>query len=368
MSYAAAALVRSASLEASRRHGKREMHMADALLSPALGGTMWAATAVTIAYCSRRLRNEADDRRVPLMGVLGAFLFAAQMINFSIPGTGSSGHLGGGLLLAMLLGPHAAFLVVASVLIVQALFFADGGLLALGCNIFNLGFFPAFIGYPIYRRLAGGTPGTPRATVAAIAAAVVSLQLGAVAVVLQTVASGISALPLGTFALFMLPVHLAIGIVEGVVTATVVTFVRATRPGILPGAAPSNRSVSGIVAAFAAVALALGGIGAWFASKNPDGLEWSITQITGIDELDSPQTVLHASLAELQRRAVMMPDYGFRQDEGPGASPAGAPGANNLNRPDGRLGTSLAGVLGGAIALMLALLVGFALQWKARPA
>ena len=73
------------------------MHMADALLSPAVGGTMWAATAVTVAYCSRRLRHEADDRRVPLMGVLGAFLFAAQMINFSIPGTGSSGHLGGGL-------------------------------------------------------------------------------------------------------------------------------------------------------------------------------------------------------------------------------------------------------------------------------
>ena len=81
------------------------MHMADALLSPAVGGTMWAATAVTVAYCARRLRSEADDRRVPLMGVLGAFLFAAQMINFSIPGTGSSGHLGGGLLLAILLGP-----------------------------------------------------------------------------------------------------------------------------------------------------------------------------------------------------------------------------------------------------------------------
>ena len=166
------------------------MHMADALLSPAVGGTMWAATAVTVAYCSRRLRQEADDRRVPLMGVLGAFVFAAQMINFTIPGTGSSGHLGGGLLLAILLGPHAAFLVMASVLIVQALFFADGGLLALGCNIFNLGFFPAFVGYPLYRRLAGEAPGTARATVAAVLAAVVSLQLGAFAVVLQTVSLG----------------------------------------------------------------------------------------------------------------------------------------------------------------------------------
>src|SRR5512143_3473726 len=107
------------------------MHMVDALLSPAVGGAMGAVTAATVAYCSRQVRREADDRRVPLMGVLGAFLFAAQMINFSIPGTGSSGHLGGGLLLAILLGPHAAFLVMTSVLIVQALFFADGGLLAL---------------------------------------------------------------------------------------------------------------------------------------------------------------------------------------------------------------------------------------------
>ena len=77
------------------------------------------------------------------MGVLGAFIFAAQMINFTIPATGSSGHLGGGLILTILLGPYAAFLTIASVLMVQALFFADGGLLALGCNIFNLGFFPA---------------------------------------------------------------------------------------------------------------------------------------------------------------------------------------------------------------------------------
>src|SRR6185369_6797856 len=128
------------------------MHMADALLSPAVGGTMLVATAGTIAYCSAKVRKELDDRKVPLMGVLGAFLFAAQMINFSIPATGSSGHLGGGVLLSILLGPYAALLTIASVLVVQALFFADGGLLALGCNIFNLGVFPAFIAYPfVYR-------------------------------------------------------------------------------------------------------------------------------------------------------------------------------------------------------------------------
>src|SRR5512147_1567946 len=195
------------------------MHMADALLSPAVGGTMWAATAGTIAWCSAKVRREPDDRKVPLMGVLGAFLFAAQMINFTIPATGSSGHLGGGLLLAILLGPHPAFLTIASVLFVQALFFADGGLLALGCNIFNMGFIPAFIVYPfVYRKLVGRDPGRLRLTLATMAAAIVGLQLGPFSVVLETLFSGVSALPFAPFLLLMQPVHLAIGVVEGFVT------------------------------------------------------------------------------------------------------------------------------------------------------
>ena len=96
------------------------MHMADALLSPAVGGTFWAGTIGTIGYASKMLKEHLDDRKIPLMGVLGAFIFASQMINFTIPGTGSSGHLGGGMILAVLLGPHAASLVMASVLAVQA--------------------------------------------------------------------------------------------------------------------------------------------------------------------------------------------------------------------------------------------------------
>jgi len=342
------------------------MHMADALLSPAVGGTMWAATAVTVAYCSRRLRHEADDRRVPLMGVLGAFLFAAQMINFSIPGTGSSGHLGGGLLLAILLGPHAAFLVMASVLIVQALFFADGGLLALGCNIFNLGFFPAFIGYPLYQRLAGEAPGTARAGVAAVIGAVLSLQLGAFAVVLQTVASGISALPLGTFLAFMLPIHLAIGIVEGVVTAAVISFVRAARPGVLPTAVRSGHAVHGMASAFLVVALVLGGVGAWFASKNPDGLEWSVARVTGARELESPQTGIEAALGRLQQRTAILPGYGFRHETARAAEKNEAPNGITNSWGSDRLGKSLAGVVGGSITLALALLVGFALKLRSR--
>ena len=124
------------------------MHMADALISPAVGGTMWAVTAALTAYSAKKLKESANERIAPLMGVLGAFIFAAQMINFTIPGTGSSGHLGGGMVLAILLGPYAAFLSMASILTVQALFFADGGLLALGCNIFNMAFLSCFIAYP----------------------------------------------------------------------------------------------------------------------------------------------------------------------------------------------------------------------------
>src|SRR5512145_2459036 len=158
--------------------------MADALLSPAVGATFLAASGATLAYCARHLGKSLDDHRVPLMGVLGAFVFAAQMINFTIPGTGSSGHIGGGLLLAILLGPHAAFLTISSVLTIQALFFADGGLLALGCNIFNLGFFQVFIAYPLlYRKLAGHRPGQGRMILAALVAATVGLQLAAFAVV-----------------------------------------------------------------------------------------------------------------------------------------------------------------------------------------
>ncbi|MBL0289536.1 MAG: energy-coupling factor ABC transporter permease [Betaproteobacteria bacterium] len=324
------------------------MHMADALLSPAVGGALWAASAASLAWSARRVRAEGDDGKVPLMGVLGAFLFAVQMINFAIPGTGSSGHLGGGLLLAILLGPAAALLVVASVLVVQALFFADGGLLALGCNIFNLGFLPAFVAYPlVYRPLAPAHAGSSRRTLAAVVAAVVGLQLGAVAVVAQTVASGVAALPWPTFAAFMLPIHLAIGVVEGIVTALIVSFLRDARPEVLPpaGRGPGWRRRG--VAAALVLALLAAGVLSQFASDAPDGLEWSIARVAGHAEAAVPATATHAALAALQASTALLPDYGF-------ARAADAP-------PDAR-GTSVAGLVGGALTLVVAL----GLAWVVR--
>ncbi len=334
------------------------MHMADALISPAVGGTMWAASGALIAYSSKKVREGLDERKVPLMGVLGAFIFAAQMINFSIPGTGSSGHLGGGMILAILLGPYAAFLVMASVLVVQALFFADGGLLALGCNIFNLGFFPCFIAYPlIYKKITGDNPTQGKIMAGSIIAATIGLQLGAFGVVLETVFSGISQLPFKTFLLLMQPIHLAIGIVEGLVTAAVVTFIWKARPEILTAAEQGNvigktdmkRVIIGLIIA-AAIA---GGALSWFASANPDGLEWAMFRTSGKEELESHGHA-HKAMAGIQEKTALLPDYGFKKTE----PEAGA----NPSWPAVEAGTSVSGLVGGVLTLLLVLLIGVILR------
>jgi cobalt/nickel transport system permease protein len=331
--------------------------MADALLSPTMGATFWAGSLGMITWCAKKLKDNINDRMVPLMGVLGAFIFAAQMINFTIPGTGSSGHLGGGLLLAIILGPYAGFIVMASVLIIQALFFADGGLLALGCNIWNMGFYTCFIAYPlIYKPLVQRGDSSKRITVASMIGAVVSLQLGAFSVVLQTLLSGRSELPFSTFILFMQPIHLAIGIVEGFITAGVVNFVRATRPdiiGVTVSSQPisSNLSIRRLFAGFLMVALLTGGVFSWFASSNPDGLEWSIERVSGDSELPQKENRLGFLLKRLQDKIAFLPDYGFKQKKR----------LTGHNLP-AEVSTSLSGVLGSIMVLCLVVLLGFGIR------
>ncbi len=330
------------------------MHMADALLNPQVGGALWGVTAGTVVYCSRRVRKLQDDKTIPLMGVLGAFIFAAQMINFTIPATGSSGHLGGGMILAILLGPAAAFLTIASVLLVQALFFADGGLLALGCNIFNLGFIPAFIVYPlIFKPLVGAAPGGRRLSFSCLVSAVVALQLGALGVVTETTLSGISALPVDSFLLVMQPIHLAIGIVEGLVTAVVVRLIWNSQPDLLnisparaAGPAGSWRKVA---AALLVVSVFVGGVLSWYASSRPDGLEWSIARVVGHD-LEDATAPLIAGLARIQERIAILPDYDFSS-----AAEDGSLWAS-------RLGTSVSGIVGGTACLGLIALFGALLR------
>jgi cobalt/nickel transport system permease protein len=315
-----------------------------------------------LVFCARKVKQLAQDNLVPLMGMLGAFVFAAQMINFTIPGTGSSGHLGGGLILTLLLGPYAAFLVIASVLTVQAFFFADGGLLALGCNIFNLGFFPAFVAYPlIYRPLAGKQHGTLRARLATLVAAIVGLQLGALSVVLETLASGISELPFSTFVVMMLPIHLAIGIVEGLATVAVISFVAKARPEVLYAAQTegASRRLRPVLVGLAIAAVVMGGLASWFASTHPDGLEWSIAHVTGKEEVSGAESGLHKGLAAMQEKTALLPDYGFKPA-------AGEAPATAEPWPAARAGTSLSGLVGGVLTLALACLVGFALRMGSR--
>jgi cobalt/nickel transport system permease protein len=333
--------------------------MSDALITPAVGGVMWGATAVTAAYCAKKVREELDESKIPLMGVTGAFIFASQMLNFTIPGTGSSGHLGGGLILAILLGPYAAFLVMASVLGVQALFFADGGLLALGANIFNLGFFPAFIAFPlIYKKIVGQNPGMGRIVTGSMIAAVVALQLGALGVVVETALSGVSELPFATFLAIMLPIHLAIGIVEGLVTAAVVVFVYKAQPEILVRSS-SGTSLRGInlkpvIIGLTAAALLSGVAFAWFASSSPDGLEWSIARVTGVEEIEGASAELHESLAGVQERTAFLPDYAFPAGEGEAEEAVAWPAVD--------AGTSTSGIVGATLTLAIAVVIGFVLK------
>lgn len=337
------------------------MHMADALISPAVGSGMWAVSAGLIWYSSRKLKDDLSGDKIPLMGVIGAFVFAAQMINFTIPATGSSGHLGGGMILAILLGPYAAFLTLASVLTVQAFFFADGGLLALGANIFNMGFFPCFIAFPlIYKKIVSGRPTRGRMITAALISAIVALQLGAFSVVLETTLSGISELPFGLFVLLMQPIHLAIGIVEGLATAGVVFFIWRAQPELLQdvisrGTAKA-RPFKPVLIGFLVATAIVGGALSWFASAHPDGLEWSMAKTAGVEELDTPQSNVYHSMLSVQEKTAFLPDYGFKTS-------ATAPGHSEAERwPAVDIGTSISGIVGAGLTLLLAIILGLAFR------
>ena len=316
------------------------MHMADALLSPAVGGVMTAVSVGAIALSLYQLKKEdADEKKVPLMGVAGAFVFAAQMINFTIPGTGSSGHIGGGILLAALLGGGPALLCITAVLAIQALFFADGGLLALGCNIFNIGVIPCLLVYPLlFKPFVRKGLTKPRIVAASVVSVVVGLQLGAFGVVLETLVSGITALPFTAFTLAMQPIHLAIGLVEGLITAAVLCFVHSMEPDVLE-AAQQNRSMhigkryAATLGVLLVTAALLGGGLSLYASANPDGLEWSMEKVAGTTELESSGAV-HDTAAAVQESTALMPDYDTKAGEG--------------------TGTSMAGLVGGALTLVLA--------------
>ena len=319
------------------------MHMADALLAPGVAGIMYACSTAAAGHSIQKLDKDKDDQLVPVMGVMGAFVFAAQMINFTIPGTGSSGHLCGGMLLMAVVGPYAAFLTMIGVLLIQCLLFADGGLMALGANVWNMAFYGCFVGALIWRAFMRKGITRKKIIAASLLGCVLTLQLGAFSVTLETLASGITELPFTAFLAVMQPIHLAIGLVEGAVTAAVLVFLQEARPSLLWQAESADsqkqpmtlRGVLGVMAVLAAVTA---GLLSLFASAFPDGLEWSLQRLTGSTELEATGSV-QAFFARIQSLTALLPDY-------------------NLAGSESAAGGSAAGLIGAAVVLAAVVLLG----------
>jgi cobalt/nickel transport system permease protein len=211
--------------------GPHALHAPDGFLSLPVALAMWALTIAVLAVAVRRTNRSLSERAVPLLGVMAAFIFAAQLFNFQVVG-GTSGHVLGGVLAAVLLGPWAGTLVMACVVSVQALLFQDGGLVVLGANIFNIGVVGTLGGYALYRGLVRLLGGEARGRVpAAAAAAWVAVLGGALAMALQLGISG--TVPIGVTLPAMLGVHALIGIGEALVTAAALGFIAVTRADLL---------------------------------------------------------------------------------------------------------------------------------------
>ncbi len=336
------------------------MHMADALLAPAVAATMYVASGAAAGVSVHKLRKDDEPQKLPVMAVTAALVFAGQMINYTIPATGSSGHMCGGMLLSALLGPYAGFLSMIVILAIQCLFFADGGLMALGANVWNMAFYGCFVGYfliwrPIMQSKWFGTGKSAqrgRIIAASIIGCIVTLQLGAFSVVLETSLSGITELPFGAFVALMQPIHLAIGLIEGLITSAVLLFVFESRPELLQcveraEGESSKRSLKTVVVILAIVALVVGGGLSLLASSNPDGLEWALfgnaeegyAENMGLDEDDFGVESKAADKAgEIQEATSFLPDYAFPDSEA-------------------AVGTTVSGIVGSVIVAGVAVLI-----------
>ena len=322
--------------------------MADALIVPAVAGTMYAASTIAAGVSVKNVKLENNPKKIPVMGVMGAFVFATQMLNFTIPGTGSSGHLCGGMMLSALLGPFAGFLTMIGVLLVQCLFFADGGLLALGCNVWNMAFYGCFIGsFLIWRPMMkkGATKG--KIIAASVIGCILTLQMGAFSVCLETLASGVTELPFSVFLATMQPIHLAIGLVEGLITAAVLCFVHEARPELLWGvgetAGEGRLTFKKTLGVLAVLAAFFGGVVSLFASAFPDGLEWSMEKVAGTSELEATGGA-YDFFAFIQEATSFLPDYAFKSS-------------------DTAAGTSFSGIVGGLIVVALCVGVAYLLKF-----
>ncbi|MBD2251926.1 energy-coupling factor ABC transporter permease [Nostoc parmelioides] len=294
------------------------MHIPDGFVSVPVAGATGLVSLAGLLFASGRAQTAFGIRRAPILGLTTAFIFAAQMINFPVAG-GTSGHLLGGTLAAIVLGsPWAGSLCIATVLIIQAVLFADGGITALGANILNMAFIGVWVGWMLtqtLQRLFGGSKA--RLPLAAGIAAAVSVVVAAIACAIELVLSGtasIAVLPA------MTGVHILIGIGEGLITGGVLTYLAKARPDLLPG---EQQEFRGWLVPVVSIVLVAGAL-SLLASAWPDGLE-KVAEDLGF-----------IKLGEEVRISVPTPlaDYGI---EGLGA-----------------IGTSLAGLLGAAVCFAVA--------------
>ena len=314
------------------------MHIRDGILGPEVCVAAAVLSAGAVAYSLRRLRIDFEDKAVPLTGMMAAIVFAAQMVNFPLLGLPVSGHLLGGVLASVILGPWAGCLAIAMVLIVQAVLFSDGGLLSLGANILNMGVVGAWGGYAVYaalrRPLGNGTAATVSSAVIAAwlsvlaAAALFCLEFG-----LSSHAKGFD--PRGVFTL-MVVYHALIGIGEALITGSVLAFVLSRRADLVPSPAPIGpvREIGRFVVAGLVASLAVAALLAPFKSELPDGLD-AVSQRLGLAKL------------ETERPPLLLGDY-------------------EIPLPlEGWWSVSLAGLLGTAVVFVGAVILGGVARWHA---
>lgn len=361
------------------------MHLGNEVLSPAVAIGFGGASLAVLAVSAKTARAKFESRQIPMMGMMGAVVFAAQMVNFQILG-GSSGHLGGGALLAIALGPHAAVYVMASVLFLQAILFNDGGLLALGANIFNMGVVPAFLGAAVFRVVAGApaseAKSAGRVYLGCFLAGLLGVAAGSVLVPMQIGFSGLlrDGVSLTWFFGVMAGVHLIIGAVEGGVTFLVIAAVRNSRPALLPGVPEMEGRVGArpVLISLAVLAALTGIFFSMMASGLPDGLEYVLgVEAPSPDDPGSGDAdlsaggkqivneadagTLQSKVSAFQERVSPLPDYTRpAPEETGGEDPAGFFHWDSWQ--------ALSGILGAALTLVLAWALGRAISRRARPA
>jgi cobalt/nickel transport system permease protein len=286
------------------------MHMGNEILTLPVAGALGAAAVGGLAVAAARARRDLDERRAPLLGVLGAFVFAAQMVNFPVlPGT--SGHFVGAALLAILLGPHAAALGMAAIVIVQCVVFQDGGLLALGANLVNMALVGPYVAWAVFRAVAPAGRATSRGRfyLASFLAALASILAGALLLPIEVALAGICRVPLAVFLGTMAGIHVLIGAAEGVITFAVLVALVRMRPGLLPGApaAAGGLPVRAVTASVAVAALLVAAFLSLAASGDPDGLDSTLERTEAVDT-EIPNAAAE-SADHLGERIALLPDY-----------------------------------------------------------